>query len=366
MPPLETIRAKMRPPLSPIPPDLSRRIEENRRREQQRIATYGEIRPPIHVPDYHDYRLVAVRGRLYFDKSWRFFTDFLFDYGPGMLGKEWIEEQKTLPPAEQHPLFIWRRQAYEFMQRQTRLPDGRFAAIPNGAMAACNNFYYDLYTVDDNSLLDVALLARLRNREQFQGALHELFCEATCLRAGFTIVREQNIDATMKRTEFMAVHKTTGQHVLVEAKSRHRAGVLAMDGQRRPTDIRFRRLINDAVAKDPNNPLALFVDTNLPLDKAYPFYTPQSRDPIVPSRAMAKLMEKVRSDYGGIDPFNLLAFSNHPQHYSDDQSAAPGNHWAGFISQRTRVPVQHQQALFDLLKAINLYGNVPTEFPSKN
>jgi hypothetical protein len=231
-------------------------------------------------------------------------------------------------------------------------------------MAACNYFYYDLYTVDDNSLLDDDLLNRLRHRDQFQGALHELFAEATCLRAGFTIIRENEKDPNRRHVEFVAVHKATGQHILVEAKSRHRAGVMGQPGTRKDApDIRFRRLINDAVAKDPNNPLAVFVDTNLPPNRAYRFYTPRSRSPIIPSVAMTALIDKVRQDYGGVDPYNILVLSNHPQHYSEDDRIAPGNHWAGSISQKARVPVYHQKALLDLLKAVNLYGNVPTHFP---
>jgi hypothetical protein len=129
-------------------------------------------------------------------------------------------------------------------------------------------------------------------------------------------------------------------------------------------DLRFQRLINDAVAKDPNNPLAIFVDTNLPPDRAQRFFTPRSTNPLIPSRAMAALMERVRKDHGGVDPYNLLVFSNHPQHYSEDDQIAPGSRWAGVIAQRSRVPVLHQKALFDLFTAVNLYGNVPTHFPS--
>ena len=134
--------------------------------------------------------------------------------------------------------------------------DGVRAASPNGAMAACNNFYYDLYTVDDNSLLDNDLLERLKHRDQFQGALHELRAQATCLRAGFTIVREDERDRSRRHVEFVAVHKGTGQHILIEAKSRHRAGVMGRAGVADTSpDLRFQRLINDATAKDPNNPL---------------------------------------------------------------------------------------------------------------
>src|ERR1035437_4999133 len=113
-------------------------------------------------------------------------------------------------------------------------------------------------------LLDTTL-ARLEHRDQFQGAMHELFAEATCLHAGFTIIRENEKDPNRRHVEFTAVHKSTGQHVLVEAKSRHRAGVMGQPGARDASaDIKFRRLINDAVTKDPNNPLVIFVDTNLP------------------------------------------------------------------------------------------------------
>jgi hypothetical protein len=347
-----------------IPPHILKNIEEHRLQEQARVETFGEIRPIIHLPDYAGYRFVVVRNRLYYSKTWRFFTDFLFEYALTRFGKEWFEAQKSLAVTDQHPVHIWRKQAHDYMQRQQPQPDGTFVGVPNGPMAACNNFYYDLYTVDDNSLLDDDLLARLKHRDQFQGAMHELFAEATCLRAGFTIIRENEKDPNRRHVEFTAVHKSTGQHVLAEAKSRHRAGVMAQPGARGASaDLKFRHLINDAVAKDPNNPLAIFVDTNLPPERAHRFYTPRSLNPVIPSRAMSALMESVREDYGGVDPYNLLVFSNHPQHYSEDDQVAPGSRWAGFISQKTRVPVYHQQALFDLFKAVNLYGNVPTQFP---
>jgi hypothetical protein len=100
-------------------------------------------------------------------------------------------------------------------------------------------------------VLDDALLARLKHREQFQGALHELFAAATCLRAGFTITPENEKDPNRRHVEFIAVHKATRQHLLVEAKSRHRAGVMGRTGTIDPNpDIRFRGLINDAIAKD--------------------------------------------------------------------------------------------------------------------
>jgi hypothetical protein len=83
----------------------------------------------------------------------------------------------------------------------------------------------------------------------------------------------------------------------------------------------------------------------------------------VPSKTMAAFIEKVRQDYGGVDPYNILVFSNHPQHYALDERHASGNRWATFISRKARVPVHHEKALFDLWNAVNVYGNVPSKCP---
>ncbi len=362
MPPLGALRPPPRVPT--LPPEIAMQFERQRRQEEARVRTFGDIRPVMHIPEYAGYRFVGVRNRLYYSKKWNFFSDFLFEYGTNMFGQEWLEEQKAASPANWHPLYAWRKQAYAFQIKQQPRPDGTYAMVPNGPLLACNNFYYDLYTVDDNSILDDHLLTRLRHRDQFQGALHEMFAAATCLRAGFTIIYENEGDTSRRHAEFVAVHKATGQHLLVEAKSRHRPGVMGRTGTIVPdSDVKFQKLINEAIKKDPTNPLAIFVDTNLPVERAGRFYRPQTTDTPLPSKAMAALMDRVRKDSGGTDPYNLLAFSNHPQHYSDDDSVAPGNHWAAIISQQARVRVYKEQALMDLLKAINLYGNVPTHFP---
>lgn len=363
MPPIETV------PLGPPSPrEVLQEFERKRGQEMLREANFGKIRPIIHLPEFSGKRFVAVRNRLYWEgkDKWNFFSDFLLDYSKIRFGKEWLDAQTAAAPEDRHPLQVWRYQAYAWQNRQTQRPDGTYAVLPNGPLAASYNFYYDLYIVDDNSLLDGSLLERLKHREQFQGALHELFAEATCLRAGFDIVRENERDPSRRHVEFTAIHRATGQHILVEAKSRHRAGVMGRVGERdEKPDIRFRRLINDAIAKDRTNPLAIFVDTNLPPKRAEFFYEPQSRSPLVPSKPMAALMEAVRKEHGGVDPYNLLIFSNHPQHYSEDDSVAPGSRWAAVITQKARVPVYHLSALQDLCTAVNLYGNIPTHFPEK-
>jgi hypothetical protein len=273
MPPIQVTK-----PSPAINPELVRTawesFENHRKQEEVRVAAYGHIRPIINIPNLGGNCWVVVRGRLYYDKKWRYFTDFLFDYGMARLGPEWVEAQKNSPPADQHPIYIWRKQMHAYVATHQPQADGTFRGVPNGPMDAYKNFCYDFYTVDDNSLLSDDLICRLKHRDQFQGALHELFAGATCLRAGFTVTRENEKDPSRQHAEFVAVHKSTGQHLLVEAKSRHRAGVMGRPGVKtNQPDIKFQRLINDAVAKAANNPLAIFVDTNLPPERAIQFYT---------------------------------------------------------------------------------------------
>jgi hypothetical protein len=139
--------------------------------------------------------------------------------------------------------------------------------------------------------------------------------------------------------------------------------VLGRTGAPNPNpDIKFSRLINDAVSKDPRNPLALFVDTNLPENRARQFYEPRQTNPVVPSLAVETLVLKHRKEHGGKDPYNLLVFTNHPQHYHRDKEVG-ANRIVASISQRPRVEIFRKEALHALLAATKLFGNVPINFP---
>jgi hypothetical protein len=101
--------------------------------------------------------------------------------------------------------------------------------------------------------------------DQFQGARHELFAEATCLRAGFSIEHEDETDGSTRHAEFTATHKATGQTVSVEAKSKHRLGILGFPGARQAEgehNLNVGRLLNDAIQK--NTPHRL--DDRLPFN----------------------------------------------------------------------------------------------------
>lgn len=253
-------------------------FHEKQRKENERQARFGQIRPQISML-WQGQRCVAVRNKLFYKEAdkWKYFPDFLRDYAPEVLGLDWCKSEAAKPEAERHPVITWRAQGHAYMNAQPAQPDGSRVALPSGEVAAYTNFAYDLYVVHDNGGLDEDLLQRLKNPVQFQGARHELFAEATCYRAGFTVQHENEKDVSTRHTEFTATHTATGQKISVEAKSRHREGVLGRPGiaAERPS-FTFARLINDAAAKNPPNPLVIFLDTNLPFKWAERWLTPKA------------------------------------------------------------------------------------------
>jgi hypothetical protein len=331
-------------------------FEEKRRKEQERVAHFGLIRPQISVV-HQDQRMVTVRKRIYYSDKWKFFPDFLRDYVPQVLGLEWCKAEASKPEEERHPIITWRAQGAAYMNAQPAQPDGSRVALPCGALAAYTCFAYDLYVVDDNGGLDDEFLQRLKNRELFQGARHELFAEATGYRAGFTVEHENEKDGTTRHAEFTVRHAATGQLLSVEAKSRHRAGVLAMPGtpEEKP-QLRLTHLINDAVAKNPKHPLAIFVDTNLPFKWAERVLGRQPGSAI--SWPMQALLEQVKKHHNDMDPYCMIIFSNHPHHYAV-RDLDPQQHLLSVVSQQPRA---HLVALRSLHMAATLYGNIPMGF----
>jgi hypothetical protein len=345
------------------PPELHAKatsfFEERQRKEKERISRFGEIRPQISTV-WQGRRVVTVRNRFYQSENWKFFPDFLRYYLPSVLGIDWWTEETAKPETERHPLVTWRIQGAEFMNAQPAQPDGSRVAPPCGALVAYNCVAYDLYVVDDNGGLDDELLQRLKSREHFQGARHELFAEATCYRAGFTVEHEDEKDRRTHHAEFTVRHAATGQLLSVEAKSRHRRGVLAMPGtpDEKP-DFRLMGLINNAIAKRPKHPLVIFVDANLPFKWAERVLSPQGRNPM--SRPMQSLLDGVKKEHNDTDPYCMIVFSNHPYHYAV-RDLAPQQHLLSVVA---HPPKAHLLALSRLHSAANLFGNIPMGFTTE-
>lgn len=354
-----------RPPMS-VYVKAARMFQERERKECEYRERYGQVQPQVSVPAFGK-RMVAVKNKLYLN-DWKFFSDFLRDYVPSVFGDEWCNTELAKPLAERHPLTQWRTQGAVYMNAQPPQPDGSRAAPFSGALAAFMCFAYDLFVVDHNGELDEALVKRLRNPELFQGARHELFAEATCLRAGCTVQHENEKDGTSRHAEFTVKHTATGQLLSIEAKSKHRPGVLGRPGKPadRP-DLRFGELINDAVSKRAPHPLVIFLDTNLPFKWADRLYSRQHGSVLgtiqpIPSRAMQTILDRIKKEHNNVDPYCMIVFSNHPHHYAPDD-LDPQKHLFSVLSEQ---PNANLDALWSIHKAADLYGNIPTKFSSED
>ena len=364
VPPPPQFSVRLQPENS-IPPEVFAKgmaiMRDQQKTEQERMRRFGSARPEIAF-DYQGYKFVAIGGTLLYIPSerCRFFSDVLLAYVPHLFGREWFEGEIAKPPAERHPVMQWRIKGMNYMKAQPRLPDGSYSATPTGPLLAYITFAYDLYVVAHNARLDDPLVGRLKQMDQFQGARHELFAEATCLRAGFKIEHENEKDRSSRHAEFTATHLPTGQVVSVEAKSKHRPGVLGQEGVREPADdvnLRFGGLLNDAVAKNPPHPLVVFLDMNMPFETAHRFLSPRPPHPFI-----LRTLNRMRKNHGGKDPITQLIITNHHGHYTKDHEIPRRHHLLGQISLVPLKPAR-MEALMAITEATDLYGNIPQELP---
>jgi len=317
--------------------EILEQIKQRFQKERQWKTTFGNIKPIIST-EGNGIRVVAVGNDvLYQSKSWKTFPDFLFRYIWEVFGSDWIKEQKSQPPESLHTLIKWYRSFRKFQRSQS---EGKKESIiefyPNGATKALVSLAYDLFTVENNLYLPPRLLQRLRNVQQFQGARYELFCVCALLRGGFSVEFEDETDGTTSHPELIATHLTTRTKIAVEAKSKHRQGILGMSGDRIPDEkLRFGKigqLLNDAVSKNVNLPLVIFFDVNLPPDSAKEFLVSSSDKTL-------KVIESLPQTDDLNDLFSFVLFTNHPHHYGRDDETDPYRIYSGRIPANPKYPI---------------------------
>lgn len=346
--------------LSDAPPEVIDKFKKLKQKDMEREKKYGKVRPIIHQ-NFHGFKIVAVGNQIHWEKEnkCKTFPDFLMNYIKTAMGPEWGSDEIKKPFAERNQILQWYHQTCLFQQSQKLNEDGIYDAVPCGSFAAYLSLAYDLYILRHHQAIQDEVIRRLKIGDQFQGARYELFVAATCIRAGYDIVYEDERDGSKKHPEFIATHKETDQKIAVEAKSRHREGVLDQPGKRKPDDevrVRVGGLINDAIQKETLYPLVIFVDVNLP-----PSISTQME--LKPPNSLSRALDQVKKDSDGRDEFNLIIFTNHLHHYGRADQPDPKKHVVSVFSQQPALPAQHASALFSLNEAALQYGNIPNEFP---
>lgn len=243
-------------------------LKEFARREGERMACeakHGEVKEII-TAEMGEWRFVASGNKLVYSKTWKVFTDFLNNHLHGLLGLEWGQHQVKLPLEEQHPAVQWR--TINALARFGTPPgeDGLYKS-DTGSANAWFRMAYDLYLVEHNAALQSKLLRRIRDADKFQGARFEAAVAAMMLASGYEL---QYCDekGPGKCPEFIATHRTTGHVLAVEAKSRHRPGIMGFQKGKfavPPISCDIDGLLRDAVSKDTKEPLLVFIELNTPM-----------------------------------------------------------------------------------------------------
>jgi hypothetical protein len=350
--------------LSEVPADVLQIAAKQRQADLDYIRQFGYARAPVSA-EHQGHRFVAVGGDLIFQpaEKAKYFPDFLLVLMSNIFGREWWDAEVAKPRDQRHPAFQWRSKAITFQNKQRSSADGTYCAQYTGPMLAYYSFAYDLFVVKDNGRLDARLIERLKRQDLFQGARHELFAEATCIRAGFSIEHENEADGSTRHAEFAATHRETGERVSVEAKSKHRPGVIGQPGERESVGSQYlpiTKLLRDAITKNPPHPLVVFLDMNLPREIGERVLSMNPPHPLI-----TRTLDKLHVGDAKLDPISLLVVTNHPEVYTADEDEATPRQLLSLIPVRPLKPMANPIALQAIHEAANKSVNIPQHFPQR-
>ena len=330
--------------------------------EADRKETYGHVQP-IKTASVEGHRIVAF-GNTVATGTWKTFGDFLKDYLVEKLTSSWgTPEIQTKALEDRHPVLQWYDALCEFQKRNlhTANEDGIFHAEPDGPTLAYYLLAYDLFQLAENAGVQAKFLDRLRDPVQFQGARYELAVAAHLVRAGFSIELEDESDRSRVHPEFFAVYRATGIRFAVEAKSRHRSGILGFKGAATDasSEADVRRLLNSAIRKARKlaDPAIIFLDLNLP-----PAETEAKGVQDLPWFAEVS-NEVTRRDTGSPMPYHAVIFTNQSLYFGARGLPVPGHSIIGLMAQNGEKPVSSDRPFRAILDASDQFGRVPTTFP---
>lgn len=342
----------------PLPPGASAAVQDffqTRDGERLRRMLAGEdrlvSRPQIQAI-HGGKKFRAVGKNLYPRPLRESFYDFQLNHLLWLLGKDWFETEMVKPFPERHVIMRWRDSRNQQLRKyqDPNDPDALVRAPVTGEMRALQVLADDLYQLAHAIEPPRTILARLRDMRQFQGARYEILAASLFARCGFKIDFIE--DATKRNPEFIA--EKGRERIAVEAKSRHRAGVLNERGAfREDARAEIRRLYESAAGQNPGDlPFLIFIDVNLPLTPNVP---PTEKDWI---REAMKMFEHRHQE--GLQNYDTaLILTNFGWHFERDEGTpAAENMWARVES--PRFPVR-RDTLDLLARAISEYGKVTDE-----
>jgi SEC-C motif len=314
---------------------LKKETELRQRAIREYLARdFGVLINIVAPVDFGDRKVWAIGNRVYTDcPPKQTFHEFILGLLRQTLGREWAEAQAALPSSEQHHLYCCMLDYAAWTERvareEKRGPDGLWSAAPSGSAQYLISVAWDLAVLLQASSgpLPARLPERLRDARAFQGARYELAIAGLFAKLDCAIeFLDDGKQSDKKHGEFIATHRPSGQRFAVEAKSRHREGVINQPGEFNAEEpLRgdrrgVRRLLRDAMEKDPGGlPLLVFLDINTPVEDPVPGVEPKWQSEI---QALAGRMPQITGDER--PPFDALYVTNFSPHYDGSEIARGG------------------------------------------
>ncbi len=279
-------------------------------------------------------RVWAIGNRIFTDRPPnQTFHEFIIGLLSEALGREWAESQEGLEAAEQHYLYRCVGEYAAWTERVSRERErdgnGLWGAPPSGSVQYLGGVAWDvaLLLQATGRPLAEALLERLRDPVGYQGARYELAIAALFARVDCEIeFLDDDELRDRKHGEFIATHRPSGERIVVEAKSRRRAGVINEIGEFDADDPLhgdgrgIRNLIRKAMEKDSGGlPFLVFIDVNAPVEEFVPGVEPGWQ------REVRKMVGRM-PEMTGEEPasFEALYVTNFSPHYQGDDLARGG------------------------------------------
>lgn len=348
--------------LDKIPSEVFQHFEKIKKRELslREIGIYINYVNPIL---FNDKKVWALGNKVYARSNPNeTFHDFIQFILKETLGNDWITEQLQLPVNDQHFLircfFEFDKWRDELLRKHKDVKINVYEGTPNGWVKTMLTLAFDIATLKHASNLPDFLIQRLRVPREYQGVRYEIMVAAIVARLGFTIEWLDLKDIAEPHCEFIATHTQSGTKIAIEAKSRHRAGVLHMPGasdklSNYKGDV--QGLLNKAYKKKEYGqmPFIIFIDVNAPFKHSEDFKNiPWIKDVLKKAKETEPISKENPSKY------NALYFTNFSYHYQSNTEATPGQNLQA-LPQVALHEINDRSLYPGILNALHHYGNIP-------
>jgi hypothetical protein len=314
----------------------------------RRLTSWPQIQA-----EFHGQKLRAVRNKIYPRPQNESFQDFQINHLLWFLGEKWFNTEMAKRLEERHIILRWRHERNEQLRkhalpaRDTSLP---LRAPMSGGGKALQVLADDVYQLAQALDTPSRIAERLADMHEFQGVRYEILVASLFARCGFQI---GFIEDTAKRNpEFIA--SKGAEKIAVEAKSRHRKGVLHEQGafaEDAPAEI--KRLYESALGQNPGKmPFVVFVDVNLPLTPDVPVNEKNWVREAMQAFDYRRQEERADTDTG-------LILTNFGWHFTRDPQLPPGE----FMTVQNEKPEYQitDETWTLLVRALSEYGLVVDE-----